>query len=186
MSERNNEREIICIVCPNSCRLSVWKDQKGEVQLTGNQCPRGLEYGKNEYTNPVRTVITTMRIDQGTYPVIPVRSTQPIPKEMLFRAIKIINESVCEAPIKIGTVVVKNILGLGIDIVTSRSMAVKQSSVVACSPHDQNDLAATIHFTLLDELFGGKKQLTKDEEGLLNKVEKRLLDRLVKFGVPPS
>ncbi len=121
--ERKDEREIICVVCPNSCRLTVWKDSEDKVQITGNQCARGLAYGENEYLHPVRMVITTMRIEDAPFPVIPVRSEEPIPKDLIFQAIKIINKNKCRSPIKVGDILIENILDTKINIIASRSMA---------------------------------------------------------------
>jgi len=34
-----NEKEIICVICPNSCRLGVWLDEfTDEVLLDGFDC----------------------------------------------------------------------------------------------------------------------------------------------------
>jgi len=120
--ERKDEREIICVVCPNSCRLTVWKDFEEKVHILGNQCVRGITYGESEYLNPVRMVITTMRIEGAPYPVIPVRSEVPIPKSLIFQAIKSINKQVCHAPIKMGDILIEDILGTKISIIASRSM----------------------------------------------------------------
>ncbi len=120
--ERKDEREIICVVCPNSCRLTVWKDSEEKVHIIGNQCARGITYGESEYLNPVRMVITTMRIEGAPYPVIPVRSEEPIPKPLIFQAIKLINQQVCHAPIKMGDILIEDILGTKIRLIASRSM----------------------------------------------------------------
>jgi len=120
--ERKDEREIICVVCPNSCRLTVWKDSEDNVNIIGNQCARGITYGESEYLNPVRMVITTMRIEGASYPVIPVRSEQPISRSLIFQAIKLINQQVCQAPVKMGDILIENILGTKISIIASRSM----------------------------------------------------------------
>ena len=45
---------IICIVCPKGCRLTV---DENTLAVTGNGCPRGAEYGKNELTHQVRVEI---------------------------------------------------------------------------------------------------------------------------------
>jgi len=120
--ERIDEREIVCVICPNSCRLTVWKDSEEEVHIIGNQCSRGIKYGESEYLNPVRMVITTMRIEGAPYPVIPVRSAEPIPKSLIFQAIKLINRQVCHAPIKMGDILIEDILGTNIPLIPSRSM----------------------------------------------------------------
>ena len=45
--------ELICIGCPRGCHLKV--DEENGYQVTGNNCPIGAEYGKNELTNPTRS-----------------------------------------------------------------------------------------------------------------------------------
>ena len=122
MQERIDEKEFICTICPNSCRLSVYKDKEGEMHVSGNQCIRGEHFGFKEYTNPERMLITTMRIENSKFPVIPVRSQKPLPKDQLLAAVKIVNDHVCNAPVTMGQVVIPNILGTGIDVIASRSM----------------------------------------------------------------
>ena len=46
--------ELICITCPKGCHLRV--DEEKGFAVTGNSCPRGAEYGRNELQHPVRTV----------------------------------------------------------------------------------------------------------------------------------
>jgi CxxC motif-containing protein len=118
--------EIICIICPNSCKLHVFEDDKGEIQVEGYGCSRGIQYGKDEYTAPKRTLITTVRIENGELPVLPVRSKIGIPKEELFKAMKVVNHVTAKAPIKMGDVVIPNLLGLGIEVIASRSMGKKE------------------------------------------------------------
>ena len=52
---------IICITCPKGCHLSV--DENNDYAVTGNACPRGEIYGKNELKNPVRVVTSTVRVE---------------------------------------------------------------------------------------------------------------------------
>ena len=35
------KKEFVCISCPVGCRLTVWEDEDGAVQVGGNSCPRG-------------------------------------------------------------------------------------------------------------------------------------------------
>jgi len=114
--------EIICIICPNSCRLQVSVDENYEVQVEGNLCKRGLEYGKQEFLDPKRTLISTMRIEGGTLPLLPVRSNKELPKGRIFDVIEEINKKTVKAPIKMGDVIIPNILGLGVDVIASRTM----------------------------------------------------------------
>ena len=126
VKKKTDLKEIICVICPNSCKLQVFKDDNGKVQVEEFGCNRGIQYGKDEYTAPKRTLITTVKIENGDLPVLPVRSKEPIPKELLFKAMEVANHVSAKAPIKMGDVVIPNLLGLGIEVIASRSMGKKE------------------------------------------------------------
>lgn len=178
MAERINEKEIVCVICPNSCRLNVWRDQEGDLHITGNKCSRGLDYGESEYTNPVRMLITTMRVEGGILPVIPIRSEKPIPKELLLKAVRIVNEQYCTAPIKMEQVLMKNILGTGVNVIASRDLAADTERAQACSIFDEMNIEEVIQQTLLEDVYGGKRLLTEEEKFQLEQTKKHLLERL--------
>ena len=48
-----NQREIVCIVCPNSCVMQV-DTQTSPISISGNKCSKGKEFAEKEITNPVR------------------------------------------------------------------------------------------------------------------------------------
>lgn len=105
------KRELTCIVCPIGCALTV-SDEDGEMKVSGNTCPRGAVYGKNEVTTPTRTLTTTVRVGNREKTVVAVKSDRPIPKGMLFDAMTEINKLRAEAPIKIGDVLASDLLGV--------------------------------------------------------------------------
>ena len=72
---------IICIVCPKGCRLTV---DENTLAVTGNGCPRGAEYGKNELTHPVRVVTSTVRVEGADICRCPVKTAGSVPKEKMF------------------------------------------------------------------------------------------------------
>ncbi|MBZ2173653.1 DUF1667 domain-containing protein [Schnuerera sp. xch1] len=116
--------EKICIVCPIGCKLTIKEDPKSDdgYIVEGNNCPRGEIYGKKEVTNPTRVLTTTAKIVGAHLNRIPVISNDGLPKDKLFKCMEIINSLEVSAPIKLGDVVVENIMGTGVDIVASRSM----------------------------------------------------------------
>ena len=71
---------------------------------------------------PKRMLITTMKILNGILPVIPVRSDLELPKERIFEAIEVVNKITLSAPVKVGKIIIKNILGLEVNVISSRSM----------------------------------------------------------------
>lgn len=113
-------KELICIVCPQGCRLHV--DEENGYQVTGNRCERGEAYGKTELQNPTRTITSTVAVRGGLYPRCPVKTSAPIPKEMIFGAMKTLDGVVLDAPVRLGQVVVHDICGTGVDFITTREM----------------------------------------------------------------
>ena len=110
-------RELTCIICPRGCCLKAELDNEGNVLgVTGNSCKRGAEYAKNECTNPMRTVTSTMRCSDGG--VVAVKTAQPIPKKHVMDCMKLINEKTVHSPVEIGSVVIENVFGTNI-VVTS-------------------------------------------------------------------
>ena len=98
------KKELICISCPLGCHLTVDADNK---TVTGNTCKRGEVYGLNEVINPVRVITSTVKIEGARLPVLPVKTNGAIPKSLNFEAIKVINDVICKAPIKVGDIIVK-------------------------------------------------------------------------------
>ena len=112
-------KELICIGCPIGCHLSVDTEK---MTVKGNSCKRGEAYGINEVTNPVRVVTTTIKIDGATHSVLPVKTNNPIPKDLNFKCIEILNNITVKAPVKMGDVILENILDTGVDVIATREM----------------------------------------------------------------
>ena len=114
------KREMVCVSCPMGCAITVELDDNNEViSVTGNTCPRGDKYARQECTHPERMLTSTVKVEGGRLPVVPVKSASPIPKEMLFDAMKEVNKVTLKATVTFGDVAVKNILETGIDIVVT-------------------------------------------------------------------
>lgn len=116
-------REMTCVACPLGCQLAVELTENNEVvSVTGNTCKRGEQYAFDECTNPVRMLTTTIKVNGGSLPVIPVKTSAPIPKGKMFDCMKVINSVVVDAPIKMGEVLISNICDTGVDIVATNEM----------------------------------------------------------------
>ncbi len=115
MSEK---RELICICCPRGCHLSIDRD----LNVSGNFCPRGAVYAKEEVTCPKRTVTSSVSIAHASLPLCPVKSLSPIPKEKVFAAIEELSKVTLEAPVEVGDIVLNNLVGTGIPAVATRKM----------------------------------------------------------------
>ena len=114
-------KNLICIVCPRGCRLAV--DEENGCAVSGNQCQRGAEYGKNEILNPVRTLTTTVRIESKIMKLCPVRTEKPIPNANMFDAVKALNAISLKAPVQTGDVAFENILSTGVNVIVTRDIS---------------------------------------------------------------
>ena len=111
-------QELICITCPRGCHLKVDEN----LNVTGNFCPRGAAYAKAEFTHPVRTLTSTVVIKSNLDNRVPVKSNNPLPKELIAKAMEEINKVRLSAPVHIGDVAIKNIFDTGVDIVVTKNV----------------------------------------------------------------
>ena len=111
---------LICIVCPRVCHLTV--DTELE-KVTGNTCKRGEIYWLNEVKNPTRIVTSTVKIDGCDNIVVPVKTEEPIPKGMIFDVMKEINKASVKLPIKVGDVIIEDVLGTGVSIDSAKTVS---------------------------------------------------------------
>lgn len=111
---------LICITCPKGCHLTV--DEANDYAVTGNACPRGEEYGKNELKHPVRVITSTVRITGAALPRLPIKTDRPLPKDKMFDCMALLDEICVQSPIKVGTVLAENILGTEVNIVAAKTM----------------------------------------------------------------
>ncbi len=107
------KKTFTCIMCPLGCTVTY-----DNGKITGNKCPRGLEYVKNEMEHPMRMLTTTVKTIYGD--PIPVRTSDMIPKDKIFEAMKKINSKRVDMDVKIGDVIIKDIVS-GVDIVSSKT-----------------------------------------------------------------
>ncbi len=112
-------RELICIQCPIGCPLKVELEGDKILSVTGNTCKRGLTYAEKEITAPARTVTSTVNLVGSTLPVLPVRTSNDIPKNKIFDCMKLINEVSVNAPIKIGDIIIENVCGTGMNVIST-------------------------------------------------------------------
>lgn len=113
-------KNLTCIVCPRGCTLNVTLDPAAEnpvVSVEGQGCKRGVDYAVAECTHPTRVLTTTApTVDGG---VVPCKTDKPIPRELLFEAMKVINALSVPAVVRIGDVLVDNILNTGANVVAT-------------------------------------------------------------------
>ena len=114
-----------CTTCPSECLLTVEveRDAGGHVaavrSVTGNSCPRGDKFAHQELTCPMRVLTTTVAVSSGDEALLPVRTADAIPLELHAQAMALIRGLVINAPIRMGDVVLENLLDTNINLVAS-------------------------------------------------------------------
>ncbi len=114
------KRDMTCIICPMGCHLTVTREEDGSFVVVGNTCTRGKSYAIAECTHPVRTLTTTAPTEDGR--VIPVKTSRPIPRELLFDAMRVINSTVVPLPAHIGDKILCSLLETDADVVVTANM----------------------------------------------------------------
>ena len=114
-----------CTTCPSESP----PDRKGgarrqwrrvEVRsVTGNNCPRGDKFAHQELTCPMRVLTTTVAVSGGDEALLPVRTADAIPLALHAQAMNLIRGLVVNAPIRMGDVVLENLLNTNIDLIAS-------------------------------------------------------------------
>lgn len=112
-------RNFVCIVCPRGCRLEVESLGGGLVEVRGNSCGRGEEYGRREVTDPRRTLTSTVRTEGSPRRRLSVRTTAAIPLGVLRDAALALDGVLARPPIRCGEVLVRDFLGLGADLIAT-------------------------------------------------------------------
>ena len=116
------KRRMTCIECPKGCQLEIEADGARLISMSGHECNRGNIYARQEIEAPVRTLTTSVLTRGLVLKMLPVRSSRPIPKEKLFAAMDAVKLITVTTPVKAGTVIAPDFLGLGVDLVACRGL----------------------------------------------------------------
>ena len=117
-------KDIICITCPQGCIIKVSGDpEKGEIaSCEGFKCPRGKKYAENEFVHPVRILTSSVKTSGASVPLLPVRTSAPIAKELLLSAMEEVKKLTVSGKYVPGDVIVENFMGTGVNLVASGSL----------------------------------------------------------------
>ena len=117
-----DEKEITCIICPIGCKISVKSDGKNFQVASGNKCVKGIEYARAEALDPRRMLTSSILVINGEWPLVSVKSSEPVPKNKLFHVLKEIKDAKVDAPIKLGQNIIKNVANTKINIIATKSI----------------------------------------------------------------
>jgi len=121
------EREFICIICPNGCRIKVEYEGTNIKDIKGDECPKGKDYVKNEITNPLRVFTGSIEVTNGDFNLVSVKTPVPIPKKYLKKVGETTRRIKVDAPVEIGQIVASNLLDNNIDLIATRKIEKKKS-----------------------------------------------------------
>ena len=117
-----NTQTVTCIRCPRGCSVTVHFDGEKIVEVSGNACPRGNSYARAEVTHPVRTVTTTIPVDNGVIDMVSVKTSVEVPKDKVADVVKEISGLRVQAPVALGAVLLARVAGTDADIITTKSV----------------------------------------------------------------
>lgn len=114
-----------CTTCPSEFLLTVEVERGAdgavvEVRsVTGNSCPRGDTFAHQELTCPMRVLTTTVAVSGGDEALLPVRTAEAIPLTVHAQTMDLIRGLIIDAPVRMGDVVLEDLLHTGIDLIAS-------------------------------------------------------------------
>ena len=121
------EQTITCINCPVGCRMTVTlSDSGGFVSVTGNTCPRGAAYAKQECTLPERMITAVIPVCGSDTP-LSVKTSKPVPKALISRIMQELGKVAVSLPVRAGQVILPDVLHTGADITATRNLREKEN-----------------------------------------------------------
>ena len=119
---RRENIPLTCIICPMGCSMEVEveTDAGGHKKVTAvkdNGCKRGQQYASKELQNPTRTLTTTIKVEGGALPLVPVKTAGEVPKSSLLQCMEVVLRAICKAPVKRGDILLYDLLGTGINVI---------------------------------------------------------------------
>lgn len=107
--------KTICIMCPIGCELEITKKDQ-TIEVSGNLCPRGKQYGTDEATCPKRIVTSIVKCSKDLY--CSVKTTCPVEKSKIE---EVLHEIALIPPknYQFGEILIQNVAGTDADIVVT-------------------------------------------------------------------
>jgi CxxC motif-containing protein len=113
-------KKLTCIECPKGCLLSIEIENCRVIKVSGNECPKGEEYAVQEIENPMRILTSVVLAEGLSMKMVPVRTDKPIPKSRIMEAMGEIKKIRLKTPVKSGSSLVENFLGLAVNLLATR------------------------------------------------------------------
>ncbi len=91
----------------------------GEIEVSGNQCKRGVAYAREEFQDPRRVVTGTCAISGADAARLPVKSSNGVPIDDLAPFLTAMYELRLNAPFKRGALIANDLGNTGIDLIAT-------------------------------------------------------------------
>ena len=104
------------------CHLKVDDSDKNNIKVSGNTCPRGDKYAREEVVCPKRMVTSIVEVEGGTVRMVSVKTSASVPKDKMFDVLEAIRNISVKAPVKKNQVILADVLGTGIDFVATKDV----------------------------------------------------------------
>ena len=111
------KKSLICINCPRGCHLEI-SGENGSWEVSGNQCPRGVQYAIQEAIDPRRTVTAAVPARPGI-PCAAVRTSAPLPVALIPGLLNALYKMELSEPAKRGDILLANWQDSGVDVIFS-------------------------------------------------------------------
>jgi CxxC motif-containing protein len=119
----NTVTTYLCIGCPLGCRLELEETDDHEiVEVRGFSCKKGERFAIEEHTDPRRMVTTTVAVEGGLFPRLPVRTAEPVPKHLVRQVCDELRHVRLTGPVTMGDIVLRDVSGSGVDVIATRDM----------------------------------------------------------------
>ena len=104
--------QLICIACPIGCRLTTRALEDGTIEVSGNRCPRGEVYGREEALSPRRVLTATVPTDSGSFPCAPVRTEGTIERARIPELLAALYSMKVKLPVSLGQTCLESFHGV--------------------------------------------------------------------------
>jgi CxxC motif-containing protein len=111
-SEARGAVDLVCIACPIGCSLKVTPLAGVGAEVSGNRCPRGEVYGREELLAPRRVVTAVVPTDSRQFPFAPVRTDTPLARGLVPALLQRLYASLVSLPVRRGDVLLEDFEGV--------------------------------------------------------------------------
>jgi len=124
--EAASHTEFTCVLCPSGCLIEAELTGEHPPKLksfSGNRCPKGEGWVKQEIENPMRTIATSVPVRGGDFGNVSVRTARAIPREKIFEVMDAVRAlGTLDAPVRIGQVILNNPAGADTEVIATREV----------------------------------------------------------------